>query len=283
MEQIETIDKKAFDVEFKKIMVNMLNWFHVFCEENGIRYYILGGTMLGAVRHNGFIPWDDDIDVGVPRLDYERLKKLLSNSQGEKYLFESPESPNKDYSYTYSKIYDTTTTLIEDKRIPVVRGVFLDVFPLDGIGNDIKECKKNFRSINWRFNLFTARTVSVRKGRTIIKNLAAIVARTIPENLIDNKSLANEINEICQEYDFEKCRYGGNLLSPWRFKEVMEVSVFGKPTLYRFEGIDVYGPEKYDVYLTNLYGDWKKLPPKEKQITRHVYSICNLYNSYLDI
>ena len=117
--------------QLQTMMLDMIKWFHGFCKKNNISYYVVGGTMLGAVRHHGFIPWDDDIDVGIPRRDYERLlndKELLLLSE-ERYTIESFRDGNQDFEYPYAKIYDTHTTLIENCRTKTKRGIYIDVFP----------------------------------------------------------------------------------------------------------------------------------------------------------
>ena len=129
--------------ELQQELLKILKWFHGFCVENNLRYYADGGTMLGAVRHKGFIPWDDDVDVCMPREDYNKLISL-SASLPKPYVLETPQSEAKDFLYAFSKIYNTDTTLIEKGKKNIKRGIYLDVFPLDGLGNSEKEAKKNF-------------------------------------------------------------------------------------------------------------------------------------------
>ena len=97
-------------------LLEMFKWYHEFCVDNNLKYYALGGTMLGAIRHKGFIPWDDDIDVGMPRDDYNKFIELTCNKKFGKYIVESIYDNNPDYYYGYSKLYDTSTTLIEKTR-----------------------------------------------------------------------------------------------------------------------------------------------------------------------
>lgn len=269
----------TFDMELKQKLTEMLAWFHDYCVEHRLRYYVLGGTMLGAVRHKGFIPWDDDIDVGMPRSDYEKFAQLMGSENKGKYRLETPYSMAKDFTYTFSKIYDTTTTLVENTKFETKRGIYLDLFPLDGLADTLEESQKRFNKIDFKFNFLLARVTSFRKGRSLMKNIAVILFPIIPFN---NKKLQIEIDEMCKERDFDNCKYGGNLLGAWRFKEVMESSIMGNPTLYQFENIYVCGAEHYNEYLTHLYGDWKKLPPKEKQVTHHEYKECDLRKSYLE-
>lgn len=271
-----------FDRELKATLLEMLAWFHDFCGAHSLRYYVLGGTMLGAVRHRGFIPWDDDIDVGMPRADYERLAAEMAGAETGKYRLETPRSPAADFLYTFSKLYDTTTTLVENTRKRTRRGVYLDLFPLDGLGDTWEESKRRFRPINLRFDLLLARAAGVRSGRSGWKNLAVRLAPLLPDGLVENKALQRRIDELCRERDFDRCKYGGNLLGAWRFKEVMERRIMGEPTPYSFEGLTVYGAEHGEEYLTHLYGDWRTLPPPEQRVTHHDFLLCDLHRSYLE-
>ena len=280
-EELTEYDEK-FDVELKQVLLDMMKWFHKLCEENNIRYYALGGTMLGAARHRGFIPWDDDIDVGIPRSDYERLMVIFKENPNLRYVIETPLSDAKDFFYTHAKIYDTKTTLIERAKTNIKRGIFIDVFPLDGLGDNIIESKKRFSIINWCSILLISRITAVRKGRKLLKNLAVLTLQLIPSFILDNKKLQRKIDKLCRKYDFDKCIYGGNLLGHWGFKEVMETRIMGTPTLYDFEDMQIYGAENYKEYLEHLYGEWEKLPPENKQVSIHDFIICDLKKSYLD-
>lgn len=267
--------------ELKSKLTQMLEWFHNFCEENDLCYYALGGTMLGAVRHNGFIPWDDDIDVGMPREDYERLESLLSGKDG-KYVLETPNTPAKDYFYPFSKIYDTDTTLVENTGIKIKRGIYIDIFPLDGIGNSCEESKENYAAIQKKYNLLLARTGGIRRGRKFYKNAAVALFKLVPPCILKKKELLLDLANACKAHDYADCTWCGNLVGAWRFKEVMPKSVMGEPKLYKFEGLDIYGAQDADAYLTSLYGDWRQLPPEDKRVTHHDYVMLDLNSPYIE-
>ena len=266
--------------ELQNHLMKMMRWFHNYCTKNDIRYYALGGTMLGAVRHNGFIPWDDDIDVGVPRSDYEKLRSMIGNREFEGYYFETPDSPSYEYRYPYGKLYDTRTTLTEHTWPALRRGVFIDVFPLDGLGNNENESIQHWNSIIRKSNYLWTRTCAVRKERAMIKNAAIIVAHLVPKAIAGEKKLLTEMDIKCRTYDFDMCEIGGNVFGNWGEKEIMPSSIMGTPTLYRFGDMEIYGAEHADEYLTHLYGDWRKLPPFEKQVTHHDYLELDLHTPY---
>lgn len=265
--------------ELQSRLLDMLKWFHMFCEKNGLQYYVLGGTMLGAVRHQGFIPWDDDIDVGLPRDDYEKLKQLMNDTTFENRLILEEPFKNKDFIYPYCKLYDTSTTLIENAKRKVKRGIYIDVFPLDGIGNTEMESKRNYKKIKKLKTLVTLKVVGFRHGRKFYKNVGVALFRLVPLN--PGRLLKELVNE-CSKYPYNKYAYCGNLVGNWG-GEIVPRSVMGTPALYKFETIEVYGAEKADEYLTSLYGDWRKLPPIEKQVTQHDYVELDLRRSYLGV
>ena len=268
--------------ELQKALLEMLVWFHGFCKQHGLRYYMLGGTMLGAARHKGFIPWDDDIDVGMPRTDYERLEQILQREPSDRYVLETPRTEARDYFYPFSKIYDTHTTLIENTRLKIKRGIYLDIFPLDGIGASEEESKRNYRSIHWKYNLLLTRVTGIREGRSKLKNLAVVIARLIPETILNNKRLLLGLEQDCKKYDFDSFLWVGNLVGAYNFKELVPKEYFGEPTLYEFEGQLLFGLQQANEYLTHVYGDWRRLPPKEKQASHHDFIEFDLNKSFLE-
>lgn len=254
-------------------LLNMLEWFDDYCFKNNITYYIAGGTLLGAVRHEGFIPWDDDIDVVVPRPDYERLISSFETGKSN-YLLETPYSNNPDFLFSYSKLYDKSTTLVENVKPICKRGIYIDIFPLDGIGNDNWE--ENFDKFDKINMLLMTRTCSVRKGRGFIKNTAVRFMKIIPQCILNNKELSRKVDKQASRIDFDNSKYVGNLMGAYRKKEVIMKQIIGKPRKYKFENIIVNGPEKYDEYLSHIYGEWNKLPPEDKRHGSHDYLFIDL-------
>ncbi|MBQ6825225.1 MAG: LicD family protein [Clostridia bacterium] len=269
------------EVKLKSKLVDMMKWFHQFCEENSLTYYAVGGTMLGAVRHKGFIPWDDDIDVGMPREDYNKLCKLIGNRLTGKYYLETPETEARDFFYPYGKLYDTTTTLAENTALKIKRGIFIDIFPLDGLGDTEQEASKYLKKVLWFQNFYLARVLAVRKGRSFIKNAATVVVKIIPQFIINDRNLRLKLVDKCRKFGFYDFEYVSNITGNWGMKEMMPREFFGEPTLYDFEDMRIYGAQNYEGYLKSLYGDWRKLPPKEKRVTHHDFILMDLDKSYL--
>ena len=263
--------------ELQCVLLDMLKWFHDFCAKHDLRYYAVGGTMLGVARHQGFIPWDDDVDVAMPRRDYERLAELMA--KGGRYALETPESKAVDFVYPFSKLYDTSSTLVEDNRWKTKRGVCLDIFPLDGFGDSRNESVARAKSIMVRKRLLTLCTLSLRKGRSWYRNLVVATARLVPAICV--KRLITSIDNTAKTGSFDDCAFVGFLTGAWGLKEIMQREWFGEPELYQFENLKIYGVAKPDLYLTSLYGDWRQLPPEEKRVSHHAYISLDLSKSYL--
>lgn len=268
--------------ELQEHLLDMMKWLHTFCVENDIKYFANGGTALGAVRHNGFIPWDDDIDIMLPREDYEKLISLLSGKIVQKYTVETPYSPAKDYLYTYSKLYDTTTTLLEDVSVGLCRGIYIDIFPLDGMGDSMEEVKCNFKKVD-RLNMFiNSRTCNWRKGRKLYKNLAIVFAKLIPDFLVDNKKLVQKFDKIAKEIPYSSSKYVVNCSGDFRFKGIIDKSILGEPVEHVFEDTKIFVPQNAVGYLEKVFGDWKRLPDEDKRCTTHANLFIDYNKSYLE-
>ena len=267
--------------ELQSYLLDMLKWFHNFCVSNKLRYYALGGTMLGAVRHQGFIPWDDDIDVGMPRKDYNKLIEMIGDRENGGFYLETPFSSSFNYRYPYCKLYNVKTSLVEHTWPLLKRGIFIDVFPLDGLGNSKEEAKNRWKSIDANSKYIWCRTCAVRKSRSPYKNAAIVAAPLIPKFLSNDKKILSKMDKMCQERDFDSVSMGGNVFGNWGLKEIMQTSIMGVPQKYAFEDQIIYGAYDYEAYLTNLYGDWRQLPPVEKRVTHHDFIEFDLHTPYI--
>ena len=267
--------------ELQSKLVEMLSWFHSFCVENHLRYYAAGGTALGAVRHKGFIPWDDDIDVIMPRPDYEKFKEMSSKFDDDFHYRAEFPGKKKEFVYQYGKLYDTTTTLIENTRFKTKRGIFIDIFPIDGAGNTVEEAATQIKDVFKKVSFLAAYNCSVRKGRGWFKNAAVLAMRCVPGFLLNNVKITHSIHDMCRNKKFDECEFVANLVGLGNNKEIMKREWIGTPTLIQFENIQIYGPEKIDLYLKQLYGDYMKLPPEEKRVSHHEFISYDLDKSYL--
>ena len=157
----------------------------------------------------------------------------------------------------------------------------MDIFPLDGVADTEKETKHILSKIYRKLNFVLARTTGIRKGRSLYKNLFVLISRIIPKCFINEKKMIKQIDFICIKKNFYTQKYSGNIFGAYRYKEVMLQNIYGRPTKYNFETLEIYGVEKYDEYLTNLYGNYMQLPPLEKRLSHHDFILLDLNKSYL--
>ena len=264
--------------EIQKKLLELFEWYHKFCVENNLTYAATAGTLLGAVRHQGFIPWDDDLDVVMPRPDYERFIELTKELKDSRFVVESL-SDKKDFVYPIAKVYDITTTLIENSRYKTKRGLFIDIFPLDALGTSYEESVETMNAIRRKLNLHHTLVCAWRKGRKLYKNLAALAGHLIP---INHLKLAKKINVIASSKDYEKSVYVANLFGDYGEREIIEKAKIGTPKLLKFEHLEIFAPEDSDYCLTRLYGNYMQLPPPEKRVSHHDFISLDLNKSYLD-
>ena len=178
------------------------------------------------------------------------------------------------------KIYDKSTTVIENTSKKLKRGVFLDIFPIDGMGacGDLET--KHFRKIRFNVNLLSSKTCRWNRDRKLYKNMAIVAAKFFPL-LRGYNGLLAKIDRLCGKYDYDASEYVGVLSGTYGEKELMPKSYYGIPKEYDFEGVKVFGVEQYDDYLRKLYGNYMQLPPIEKRVSPHTFVSCELNTPYV--
>lgn len=233
--------------EVKKVQLNILKKLKECSIEYGIRYYLHAGTALGAVRHKGYIPWDDDVDVFVPIDDYLKLIHILENDKRYKIISQF----NTDYYYGWGFGYMIDCNTICDVNkfpIQISLGQSIDLFPLYGIPEDEREKDIYINAVK---NLESKCLISIKDEDRI--------------NAID------KLNKFLLNYNYNECKLVGNVLMPAFVNDIYEKDILGNGLEMQFEDLLLNIPEKYDLFLKQLYGDYMQLPPVEKRKGEHFY------------
>lgn len=267
--------KKINQKDQREIMLEILDYIHNICIENDLNYSLCGGTFLGAIRHEGFIPWDDDIDIMLIRDDYEKLMALLKKQS--KYTILDYQVAN--YKYMYAKLCDKQSFQISTYGEVPQFGLFVDIFPYDNLPEDESEQKEFMKTVdimNKEWSISSIKTYF--HHRSYIKAFARMIL-LFPKylKLKLKKSMVKrgiELNDYMQKYNTQDASYIGYVA--WEYtepiKEKFSKELFEEYENYLFEGKYYRGIKDYDSYLTQLYGDYLKLPSESERENHSYYT-----------
>ena len=254
------------------------------CEKHGLKYYMLGGTMLGAIRHGGFIPWDDDIDLGMVREDYERFLELSYKLPGRLKVVNYRNTPS--YQYYITRVLDTETKVIEERigNENKYTNASIDIFPIDGTPNN-KLLRKIyfFRVLYHRALMSLCYKDSIDRKRqrgTAEKALLWIMERLPIEKMTTPYKQKEIIDRLLRKQKIDGAKYIGNIMGAYRTKEIVPAEFYGQGKMYSFEDIELRGMDMPDEYLTWTYGDYRKLPPEDKRKTH--FKILEIQGKKID-
>ena len=265
--------------EIKKIELNALIYLDKICKENNLKYYLSSGTLLGAIKYKGFIPWDDDIDVILLRKDYLKLIDILSKKD-DRYKILSIYN-RKDYYYPFAKLVDTKTILTENSKKIKDMGVYIDILPMDGYKTEniekeiydlrilrnlmvrryrIKNCIRN----DFNFMSTSNKKIKYKKIKDIIYGFIDYITLPLGYNFY-TKLYDKKISSI----DINNAKYIGVRVGNFGTKEAFLKEDIIKQDLYEFEGYKFNSFKNYDLYLSSKYGDYKKDPDDSQKKTHH--------------
>lgn len=251
--------------EIRQVQLEVLQEFHDFCMAHDLKYSLCAGTLLGAIRHKGYIPWDDDIDVMMPRRDYHRLLDMYSSGKYTLYHY----TKQAKYMISYAKLCDNRTYVVEGDVYECGYGVDIDIFPLDYFPDSIEDSLKWSNYLGHLKDIRDVKNIKLsgkRKfGRNCLLAFYRLLALPIPM-----KWIVKKVDMVAQKYAEKSDGYLGNMTNGYRMKER---NPRAKALInVKFEGRFFKAIDNYDVYLKGLFDDYMSLPPEDKRISTHVFN-----------
>ena len=263
---MEKIEKPE---DLKQILTEILCHIDAFCKEYEIKYFLCGGTALGAVRHHGFIPWDDDIDIMMPREDYERFISLYREKDDSYYQLHTYENDQK-YLFPYAKVDDSRTIVLERINRPSSIGVNLDVFPIDNLPEEEQKRNVLYQKASYLIKIYNIKQVKINRNRFFVKNIILLIGHLILAP-ISMDLIVKTLSNLPKRYKDQDSSLCGLVVWGYGKREINLKSSYKSQIFCEFEGFLFPIPVGYDDYLKSLYGDYMKLPPKERQISHHSF------------
>lgn len=264
--------KKEIDIhQLRELQMQVMDAVDRFCRQNGIRYFITAGTLIGALRHKGYIPWDDDIDIVMLRDDYEKFLKDFRNYP-ERYRVDSIET-NPSCHYSYAKVYDDTTIFLEGheshEEEPI--GVNIDIFPLDYATDNYDDAVRLKKRIKPYDDILTVKRIA-RRDRGFCKNLLLFSLKTACSP-IPYSWCTRRIDRMARKFETNtQSRYVVNAVIWCKGeREILEREWFKDCIELPFENRRYLAPVGADLYMRRLFGDYMKLPSADKQVSHHSF------------
>lgn len=266
------MDNKLREAQLAEI--ELLKKFKYICEKENIQYFLLGGTAIGAVRHGGFIPWDDDIDVALFRSDYDNFISI-----SDKYLEANQKllhySVDESYPHYGMKLVDTEINFVLKKESGLSnQHIWIDIFPIDGSPNI-----SVFRKLHY-YKIYLVRmqlafcyisNLKYDEQRLFWKKVLIAVSKKVPiGKLLNPTKIKEKLDKDLRKYPVERSRIVCNYIGAYHQKEFVPKSFFSNGSVVRFENEEYFAPKEVDKYLKHIYGDYMSLPPTEKQIPKHL-------------
>lgn len=250
----------------QSIQLEILQYLDRFTKKHNIKYYLVFGTLLGAVRHHGFIPWDIDIDVSLMRDDYERLLNLLREEKNAPYFVSTPG--DKYHTSPHALLYCKNTMLIRrhskyNKRDKRPKEVYIDLFPIDYLPTNQKDKTELVKRLARLRRIVDIKTPTFYKPGRLYRFLKTI--RSFRYFFISNEHILSRYNKLMMKHNNELNSKMGQFASDDFMTISLEMSDYGEPLFERFEHLNMPIPRKYDTFLRQVYGNYMELPEKDKQ------------------
>lgn len=253
------------DKKRKFLQLNMLDYINQFCKENGIKYSIACGTLLGAVRHKGFIPWDDDIDIYILRSEYDKFIELFSKSKTCLYRIYSLNT-DTNYNLPYAKICDNRTLVKEQGK--TTTGLYIDIFPIDQVPDNKEEFTLIHKKILQLYKIQGILLTPIKERNSSYERFKLLI-RKIQYLFYTSRRIAQKIDSISRKCNQNNSNSLFELVAGRNCKDTFAKEDFKTTVTLKFEDKEYQAMIGYQDYLTKTYGDFMTPPPIEKQVSNH--------------
>lgn len=264
--------KKLNSEEIHEALLGILIEFDRVCRENGLRYTLSYGTLLGAVRHKGFIPWDDDVDVSMPRPDYEKLILLVRERNVLKKHFQLSKDRGTGTYYPFLKLMDDRYPIKCPNHVEVPF-LYLDIFPVDGLPEDEREIEKIYRKEKfWVYSSGICQWYTMDRWWGFIAYVIGFWFYLGTKLFIGAKRSVRKMNAYASRYPFESSPKSGQHNFGFA-REAIAREVYEEYCEVEFEGRKFFAVKEWDALLTKTFGDYMQLPPEKKRRSRHCMKV----------
>lgn len=250
--------------DLQKVELEMLKLVVEICNQLELKYFLVCGSALGAVKYNGFIEWDDDVDIALMREDYEEFLRRAPEMLPQGYFLQNMHT-QKAFPLLMTKLRKDNTTLLEEQfeHLPMHHGISIDIFPLDGY-TEKRISATVFEARKWFYNKYRCFAYKFGYKAFGLNRTMRSYERMLKKYKCDNSDI------ICNHANWQKKL------------EYAAKEQYGNGTFAEFEGLKVRVPENYDAYLTQKYGDWRKELPPEQRKSHHRYKVCDINKPYTE-
>ena len=264
--------------EVKKAELNILSTVDDFCQKNNIKYSLAYGTLLGAVRHKGFIPWDDDIDIWMTRENYNKFIRVWKQNPVQGYILQNTDL-EEDFSQNFTKIRKDNTAFIqneEEKTTNYHKGLFIDIFPLDRVAKT--PSKIAVQKLYAMLTMLFYRKYAPPTEKGLKKYISEFFLKIVPKSKYENARKYFENKYLFLSGDVD-CSWLSN--STYRDLSIYyDSDMMDDYTFLQFEGRNFMSVSKWDHALKMQYGDYMQLPPEEDRVWKHHPIFIDLNNNY---
>lgn len=254
--------------EVQKVELKILREVASICEKHGLRYFLYYGTLIGAVRHKGFIPWDDDVDIVMPREDYKRFLEI-AKKELPSHLFLQHRTTDRGYCYLIAKVRDSNTTFIEQAGYAfknMHQGIYIDIFPLDSVDGLKLKQKILVKTLRVLWNVYFMKKHPYYTEQNVLQKINLSIYKLLPLNCSLLARIYEKLSMLCKD---KKSEYVADFTHNPKMKQIYRREWFSQIVKLEFEGELFNVPSGYDECLKHVYGDYMQLPPEEQRRPKH--------------